>query len=183
MDNQDNLTASPIELYYLSCKQELDNLTSEHTELILRISGLSDPILQEHLSEEYVILDEKLASAQAKYNEAKKLLINSLISDWFGDYLDFYRKQFITSNPIECLEKINHTNLTDDITKLRIRVPQSMKNKREMSILANTLKKRIVILDYDSTELDTIGSNWLDSLTLYVDADGESIIPKALLIH
>lgn len=177
----DDTTPSPIELYFLTCKHELSEITEQHNNLICRISGISDPILQEQLSEEYVMIEEQLSTAQAKFNEAEKLLVESLISDWYGDYLEFYRKQFIENNPIRCIEKTNHIEISALIERMRLRIPTSMKNKRELHLIAITLKKKIRLLSFDGTEIDTMGSDSSDTLNLYVNEKGDSVIPKAIV--
>lgn len=126
------------------------------------------------------MLDEQLAVACAKFNEAEKLLISSLISDWYGDYLEFYRGQFIVCDLLKCLETTNRTELQDTITKSRVRVPKSVASKRELHYLAMALKKKIRILDYDCNERESHGSG--ECLNIYVNEAGESVIPKALTV-
>jgi hypothetical protein len=184
MDESVNRYASPIELYFLTCKQELDAITEKHNTLLCRISGVTDLVLQEQLSEEYVIIEEKLSVAQAKFNEAERLLVESLLSDWYGDYLEFYRNQFVNEEPIKCIEKTNNVSILDTAIKMRLRVPTSMKNKRELHLIATTLKKKIKIFSYDGIEIDCIGLNStdVDNLNIYVNENGESVIPKALYV-
>lgn len=170
----------PLELYFLTCKQELNDLIAEHNTLICRISGVSDVVLKEQLSEEYIMLDDKISVAQARFNEAEKLLTDSLISDWYGDHLEFYRGQFVKSSLVDCIEKINNTNISNAIKKLCIRVPTSIAATREMHFLANTLNITIKILNIDGTFLSCIGT-YDSTLIIYVNADGEFMLPVALI--
>ena len=167
------------ELYYLECKQELDIITTKHNDLLCRISGVTDTILQEQLSEEYIILDEQVSVVQAKFNEAEKLLIDVLISDWYAEYLEFYRNQFTTDELITCIEKTNNIKLSDELKRLRIRIPKSIDSKRELYIIASSLNKKISILSYDGYEIDYIGTKDV-YLNLYVDNSGKTAYPKAL---
>lgn len=183
MDNTVENKSTPIELYYLTCKEELNKLHNMHSALICRISGISDYILQEQLSTECVSLEEQLSIAQARFNEAERLLVDTLISDWYGDYLEFYRVQFIESDPITCMEKTNNINIVSDINKHRLRIPTSLKNRREICLISSFLKKKIILLDYEGKEIDSIGSDILsESVRIYINESGNSILPKALNI-
>ena len=192
MDETVNYYTSQIELYFLTCKQELERVNETHNNLICRISGITDIVLQEQLSEEYLMIEEQLSVAQAKFNEAERLLIESLFSDWYGDYLEFYRNQFVNEEPIKCIEKTNNVSILDLATKMRLRIPTSMKNRRELHLIATTLKKKIKILSCDGLEIDNIGLDFADVdnlnkkcggwLNIYVNENGDSVIPKALNI-
>lgn len=168
------------EMYLMTCMQELTEVKQLHDTLICRISGVSDLVLREQLSDEYMNLEEKLSILQAKYDEAEKLYIDYIVSEWYDEFVSFYKNQYIEDTMITCMEKTNKIQLTEFLNKNRMRIPTSLKNKRELCMIANTIKKKINIVDFTGVVLDTIGAaNTIDNLIIYTDGS-KTLYPKAL---
>ena len=70
---------------------------------------------------------------------------------------EFYEKQFIKSDIITCIEKTNNMNLQDIIKKLRLRKPLDITQRKELCILLNSIDKKLILLDYEGSYIDTIG--------------------------
>lgn len=141
---------------------KLNILCEKKNELIIRIAGVTDEILMEQLREEYQMLDEKIQRAeQAAWNE--------LFVAMCDDIREFYACQFKPeSNIIQALEITNNVKLEDICQRSRIRAPKSMLDRRQLCILADALKKKIVVRDIEGYTLDTIGV-WPENLSLHIN--------------
>jgi hypothetical protein len=73
------------------------------------------------------------------------------------DLYNFYEKQFIPADIITCIEKTNNVDLRSIIKKMRIRIPADLTQRKELCNLLDAINKQLIVLDYESVIIDTIG--------------------------
>jgi hypothetical protein len=162
---------------------KLAKLNEDHNNLLMRIVGVTDDVLREQLGEEYVIISDKLNTQQALVTSTEAEYIAMLTLEWWSEYIDFYQRQGKQDSLLRCIEKTNHlenSSLVEELKMYRLREPTSLKHKRELCIVANTLNKKIKVMGLgDTDEIDTIGKGD-DEWLLYTDRFGSTVYPMAL---
>jgi hypothetical protein len=127
---------------------DLETLYKKQTELLMRISGLTDCVLIEQVQEEYLMLENKIAIAE-------EVEIKKKIQIIYEDLLKFYHDQYTESDIITALEKTNKLDLHAIMSKHRIR-PQ-IKSRKDLCTISNTIKKKIIVCDLENRIVDEIG--------------------------
>lgn len=146
------------------CEQELSKLYEEMNNLIFRIAGISDVELKSIVQEEYLHLEETINN---KKEELKKLILPSLIKDIYKDFITFYTRQFrIVDTLAEAL--VGQLDLLDLCKKLRIRPITTLHQRRELVLLLKEINAKLLVLDYESNIIDTIGLNTEHIYTVYI---------------
>lgn len=151
--------------YKILCEQ-LYKLEREHENLLLRIVGVTDYILLEQLQQDCINIENAILVTKASCKELEQVMLLKILEDIKNSHMQFYSKQFKISDPITCLEKTNNITLRDFIKNKRLRLPENIKQKRELCIIANELNKKIVLLDYESSIIDYIGKG-IEEIKLY----------------
>ena len=136
---------------------KIDKLIHERNSLLLRICGVSDELLSIQLRNDYKILEESINNNENKYLHVQFSLMAQ-------EHIDFYTKQFtIENNIIKAIELTNPLVYQTDellckVQKIKLRIPNKLSERRLFTILANSINKRIKILDMESKVLDEIGN-------------------------
>lgn len=164
-------------------KNSIAKLTEEQNNLIIRICGLSDPLLEIQAREEYELLTVQLAELNEKYNQLTieqdvKLMtknINDTLSEMKQELQISYYNQYIkidninTKTILAVLEQTNYSGLTDKIMMSKVRLPNSLADRRQFALIADILESQITIYDLEGKILDMIGkSKYNKSLALYI---------------
>jgi phosphoribulokinase len=162
-----------LEENLIQCRKILSDTLAEYNNLLMRIVGVTDSVLKEQLVYDYESISNRLAVQQAILTSAEADYLNSIVSNWYTDYMNFYRKQFVPADLIYCIEKTNKLpigSLAVAISKQRLRMPTDLNCKRELCMLANTLNKKIKVLGIDGEVIDEIGRG-VDTWLLYTDVN------------
>lgn len=162
----------------MEIEKRLNKLYAEKDALIVRIAGITDSVLQEQCREEYQELDEKIAKVEDLYmREMFKLMAS--------DHYNFYNSQFSkVDNLLDAIDKTNGTNLREIIKQKRLRTPINLNDRRLLALLANEIKKKIVIFDMENITLDEIGI-FDETLRLYVPiiSRWDKYVPQEIRVY
>lgn len=142
----------------------LDSLYETFNNLIARISGVSDYVLQEQLAEEYTMLLERIHEAENKY-------VQEQIASIAAEHKDFYLHQYKEEPDITSALDLSNPDqkIREFIKSQKLRPPTLLSDRRTLCMLANHLNQRIAIKDLESYTIDEIGNSTTDThLTLYV---------------
>ena len=139
---------------------EYDSLQEKHNELLIRLVSVSDVVLRESLQDEYDDLSVKMAEVKDVRDKAftnfAKELANELLNDLELLYLSGKKKTDLQS-------------LTKTLKIApRLKIPASVKNRRELCFIANELKLSICLVDYEGIVYDIIGKHTEKTINLFV---------------
>ena len=135
----------------------LDKLYQQQNDLVQRIAGLTDYILKEQVQEEFVMLEEKIAKIR---EQVETRSLHEKLVEICKEHVAYYKTQFILEkNMVTAIEKTNNIDLTLLLNKHRLRIPKGLNNRRDLCIMANALKKVVVVKDLEGIIIDQIG-NW-----------------------
>lgn len=148
----------------IKCEQELSKLYEEMNNLIFRIAGISDIEIKSIVQEEYLHLEETI---NGKKEELKGLILPAIIKDMYKDFITFYTKQFrIVDTLAEAL--VNQIDLLELCNVLRLRPIVTLHQRRELVLLLKEINAKLIVLDYESNVVDTIGLNTKHIYTVYI---------------
>jgi hypothetical protein len=151
-------------------EKRLVKLNEEKNNLILRICGLSDEILQEQAADEYSMLEQRIIQTEKEYADAQ---VNEKVVSMIRDHTHYYENMFKKEpDVITALEITNDIDLRSLIKQHRLRAPTTLADRRLLVILANTLKIKITIVDMESVVLDVVPNvdvTYMMHLRLYVN--------------
>ncbi len=136
----------------------LTALHQELTDLIIRIAGLTDPIIKEQCKEQYDLVEKEIS-------EVEKFHRQRIIKEISDDLIEYYTQNYRPANIIQALEAnqlVSHmgNNMISDFTqwfkKNRI-APFDTFDRRRLIIISDILQKNIIIQDMEGLEIDRIG--------------------------
>lgn len=137
--------------------QKHKKIQDEHDSLLVRTISVTDDVLREQLREEYLGASEQLALSEVELNFLETQIRNELLNALVIDFKEFYIEQFKIVDFVTAINTINNIDMGTIASKNRLRLPTSLKQQRELSIFANALNYKFVIMDYEGFVVDEIG--------------------------
>jgi hypothetical protein len=145
-------------------QNKLAKLNDDLNNLMSRIAGVTDDVLKEQLSEDFINLDTQISMTKIMIEDTTNQYTSLLFERHTAEHRSFYADQFVNTDIITCLEKTNNVEIRNSIKKLRLRPPATLKQKRELCLIANAFNVTIHLVDYEGLYLDYIGKGsniWL----------------------
>ncbi len=131
-------------------------LMKNHDALLIRIVGVTDPILKSSLEDEYVELCEKIEKLNAACKDASYRSLLTQCEEYLNELTDFYACQFVECD-LTAAFRLQGLDLPELVSKFRMRTIKSLEQKRELCILMNELRRPLYLVDYEGRAYDTIG--------------------------
>lgn len=162
----------------------LNKLFDKHKALIIRIACVTDNVLREQLQEECVELENSIHILESQLDaeklelkrlekEHKQRTFDATVCNIVKEHKDYYNTQFVKENDLIYAVEItnNIRNLTQKLSKHRLRRPMSLKQRRELYVVASTLKWCIEICDMEGYVVDEISPTveYTSKIKIYIN--------------
>lgn len=141
---------------------KMEKLTEEYNQLLIKLVSVTDIVLKEQLKEEHDILEKSLVDAIAECTHAKLL-------DLVDEHTAKYKSMVMDASLLDSLVYSDtKKKVVIDTGNMRLRMPESLLDRRILCVLCDALSYTIHIHDLEGYVVDTIGKGSID-LSIYID--------------
>jgi hypothetical protein len=141
---------------YDAAHKKYTQISSEYNKIMVRMVSVSDPVLKESLQEECVELSQRVAEADAICKTLEVEHLKQMADKMMQELQEFYTKQFVNSS-LEYVLLKQGFDLNEHTKNNRMRPIKDLSQKRELTMLFNTIGMHLKIVDWQGRIVQIIG--------------------------
>ncbi len=144
---------------------KIKEIKIKENELLIRISGVTQDVLKEQLSEEYYDLQQKNIMLESQLESIRNIIYTNIILSSENDLYVYYELQF--KKEYDIISALERTNNIDIKKLLIINRIKPITDRRSMINFLTFYKHKLIVKNLENFVIEQIGNDELPALYLY----------------